>query len=103
MSDEQSSQFYADNEVAGEVSEKDVDLSLAYEIKDKSVPEEAWGHQPVQYFCHTCEHVVATKKAPGKGLKFLCAECNGKQISFGTQRSLRNFFKLNDEGRTKVG
>jgi len=95
-----SSQFYADNERQSEVTERDIDLSIAYEIKSKEVAEEEWEDQKVGFFCHDCHKLVEGQKAK-KGLKFHCKACSGKKISFGTMRSLKNFFHLNDEGVAK--
>ena len=96
----ENNQFYADNENADGVDVSQIDLSLAYEIKSKAVPEEDFESTPVAFFCRDCRKLVDTKKAE-KGLKFVCAECNGKDISFGTRRSLINHFHLNDEGIQK--
>jgi len=96
----ESNQFYADNEKSAEGQEKDVDLSLAYEIKSKSTPEEEWEDQPIVYFCHDCGKRVATKKEANR-IKFTCQECGGGRISFGTERSVEGYFHLNEEGVRK--
>lgn len=96
----ESSQFYADNEKATEVDEAKIDLSIAYELKIKPVPEEEWEDQGVVFFCNDCEQIVAAEKAKNS-VRFSCPDCKGKNISFGTQKSVNNFFRLNESGKRK--
>lgn len=96
----ENNQFYADNENDGGVDIANIDLSIAYEIKSKATSEEDFETAPVAFFCRDCRKIVATKKAE-KGIKFACAECGKKDISFGTRRSLTNHFHLNEEGIQK--
>ncbi len=97
-----SNQFYADNEKKSEIHESEIDLSIAYEIKPNALSEEEWENQNVVFFCHDCGKLVnATSHKTKKGMKFSCSECNGKRISFGTLKSLQNFFHLNDDGVRK--
>ena len=96
----ESNQFYADNENADGVDVSTIDLSIAYEIKDKSIPEDEFESTPVGFFCRDCRKLVETKKSE-KGLRFTCSECGGKNIAFGTTRALTNHFHLNDAGVQK--
>ncbi len=96
----ENNQFYADNENSNGVDVSQIDLSLAYEIKSKAIPEADFESTPVAFFCRDCRKLVATKKTE-KGLKFACTECGGKDIFFGTRRSLINHFHLNEEGAQK--
>lgn len=93
-------QFYADNEKSSEGNEKTIDLSRAYTLKFEPTPESAWTDQSVVFFCNDCGKLVATEKDP-HAIKFSCTECKGRNISFGTERSVNNFFKLNDGGKRK--
>ncbi len=93
-------QFYADNEKNSEVKETDIDLSIAYELKVKSLPEDQWEDQAIVFFCNDCEKIVAAEKNKN-AVKFTCAVCKGKNISFGTQKSVNNFFRLNEGGKRK--
>jgi hypothetical protein len=96
----ENSQFYADNEQSTEGQEKNVDLSLAYEVKPNAVPEDEWEEQEIAFFCHDCGKRVSAKKNPKK-VKFSCQECGGGNISFGTAKSIEGFFHLNAEGVSK--
>ena len=100
MPEEGSNQFYADNEKNSEVDESSIDLSIAYELKVKSVPEDEWEDQGIVFFCNDCEQVVEAEKHKDK-VRFTCPECKGKNISFGTQKSVSNFFRLNESGKRK--
>ncbi len=96
----ENNQFYADNEKGTEGLEKEIDLSLAYEIHPNSVPEEEWEDQKIIFFCHDCGKKVDAEKNK-KGIRFKCSICDGNQISFGTEKSIQNFFHLNEEGVQK--
>lgn len=98
MSD--NTQFYADNETSEEMDVSQLDLSIAYEVKPNMISEEAWENQGIAFFCHDCEKLVSAEKSK-KGVKFTCQECTGKNVAFGTKRSLENFFHLNTEGVAK--
>lgn len=96
----ENNQFYADNEKEGEGIEKSVDLSLAYEIKSNSIPEDDWENQDIVFFCHDCAKRVPAKKNEKK-IKFSCQVCGGENISFGTKKSVEGYFHLNEEGMSK--
>ncbi len=100
MSEDSNRQFYADNERSSEVDESTIDLSIAYELKVKSVPEEEWEDQGIAFFCNDCEKIVEAEKHKDK-VRFTCPDCKGKNISFGTQKSVSNFFRLNESGKRK--
>lgn len=89
-------QFYADNEGDDETPLSEIDLSIAYEIQSKAIPEDAWENQDVVFYCHDCETLVGVKKKEGKGTKFTCQVCNGEHISFGTDRSIRGYFRIGE-------
>ena len=62
-------------------------------VKYRPVSKEEQEDSPVAFYCHDCEKLVEGKRK-GKTLKFTCSECSGERISYGTERSLKNFFKL---------
>jgi DNA-directed RNA polymerase subunit RPC12/RpoP len=91
-------QFYADNESTAEPISSDADLSIAYQLKFDPPSEADWDNQSVVFYCQDCEKLVRADKDQN-ALRFTCTECGGRSISFGTQRSLTNFFHLNEDGR----
>ncbi len=68
----------------------------AQKVAYKPIPEEEWEHQKVVFYCHDCEKIVQGKKL-GKSLKFACAECNGNNVSYGTEKSIKNHFRIQEE------
>lgn len=95
-------QFYADNEKTNEPIKPDADLSIAYQLKYDPPAEADWDNQAVVFFCQDCEKIVRADKEKDS-IRFTCTECGGRNISFGTQRSVSNYFRLNEEGRRSQG
>ena len=97
----ESNQFYADNEKEGDGIEKNIDLSLAYEVKPTKISDDEWEDSRVGFFCHNCEQLVSVKKSE-KRVKFTCGQCGKGDIAFGTIRSLTHHFRLNEQGAAKT-
>jgi hypothetical protein len=93
------SQFYADNE-ADAVAPAEIDLTIAHTIQPNAVSEEEWPDQKIIFFCHDCEKVVDVTKSKKK-IKFICKECGNQNTSFGTEKSVMNFFRINEAGERK--
>lgn len=51
------------------------------------------------YFCKDCEKLVEVK-AVGKKFSYTCAVCNTKNVAFGTEKSLKNFYHIKNPGQT---
>ncbi|QQS59058.1 hypothetical protein IPN35_05745 [Candidatus Peregrinibacteria bacterium] len=93
----ESHQFYADNEKDdANTPLSEIDLSMAYEIKSRAIPEEEWENQEIVFYCHNCETLVSVKKREEKNTKFVCQECDGESISFGTDKSIRGYFRIGE-------
>ena len=92
-------QFYADNEGDDETPLSEIDLSIAYEIQSKAIPEDAWENQDVVFYCHDCETLVGVKKK-GKGTKFTC-QVQWRTYFFGTDRSIRGYFRIGEGKKRK--
>ncbi len=45
------------------------------------------------FYCKDCQEVVKTHKVGSKYV-YKCAKCGTKNVAFGTQKSISNFFKL---------
>lgn len=65
-------------------SEVDVDKKF---IDKEGIPVK------IIYFCKDCEKLVMPKRV-GKKFRFNCTECKGKDVSFGPESSIRNYYKI---------
>lgn len=54
----------------------------------------------IHYYCKDCEKIVDAQKV-GRKYVFRCPICKTKNVAFGTEKSLTNFFHLKDENNTK--
>jgi DNA-directed RNA polymerase subunit RPC12/RpoP len=43
------------------------------------------------YYCKDCKKNVAPKRI-GKKLRFKCSECDSENVSFGTEKSVANYY-----------
>lgn len=60
---------------------------------DKKYIEESGVPTQITYYCKDCKNVVKPKRT-GNKLKFSCTECKGTQVSFGSDESIHNFYKI---------
>lgn len=65
------------------------------------------GDNPIIFYCKDCEEIVDTHKVGGKYV-YKCVKCGTKNVAFGTEKSIRGFFKIVEEkekptGKQKVG
>lgn len=63
--------------------------------------------KPIIFYCKDCEEIVETHKIGGKYV-YKCVKCGTKNVAFGTEKSIRGFFKIVEEkekptGKQKVG
>jgi len=56
-------------------------------IKDTGLPAK------IAYYCRDCKKFVKPKRV-GKKFQFSCAECNHDNVAFGSEQSLRNYYKI---------
>jgi Zn finger protein HypA/HybF involved in hydrogenase expression len=49
---------------------------------------------PVAYYCKDCRRFVAVTEK--RKLKYRCNECKGINVAFGTERSLKNYYKVKE-------
>ena len=48
----------------------------------------------IVFFCHDCKKFVETNRSDPKKMKFTCKLCKGKKISYGTQESMKEFYRF---------
>lgn len=74
----------------------DFDIEDSQRVEFNPVAEEEWENQPIVFYCQDCQKIVKEKQV-GKSLKFVCSECNGDHISYGTEKSIKNYFHISSE------
>jgi hypothetical protein len=65
-------------------------------IKSK---ESAFGEK-IKYYCKDCQKIVDAKQV-GRKYVFRCSICKTKNVAFGTEKSLVNFFHIEEEKEEK--
>ena len=73
-------------------NKKYVDIVRSDIEKDKKFLEDTGLPAKIIYFCRDCNKIVAPKRV-GKKFKFSCTECKGDNVSFGTEKSILNYYK----------
>lgn len=54
----------------------------------------------IKYYCKDCEKFIHGKQV-GRKYVFRCPICNTKNVAFGTEKSLVNFFHLDEKKSEK--
>ena len=52
------------------------------------------------FYCKDCKKVVDAVPV-GRKFAYKCSVCQTKNIAFGSIKSIKNFYRIKDEGRTK--
>ncbi len=47
------------------------------------------------YFCKDCQKIVDAKKEPRRFV-YICGICGTKNVAFGTEKSIRNFYHVEE-------
>lgn len=55
---------------------------------------------PIIFYCKDCEEIVQTERFRGQYV-YKCKKCGTKNVAFGTEKSIRTFFKLDDKPKKK--
>ena len=58
---------------------------------------------PVAFYCKDCEEIVEAKPV-GRKFVYRCAKCNTKNVAFGTENAVKNYYRIKDgkdEGKVK--
>jgi len=51
---------------------------------------------PVVFYCKDCEKLVDTHRV-GKQYVYKCKICGTKNVAFGTEKSIKSFFRIKEE------
>ncbi len=57
--------------------------------------EDVYGNV-IKFYCKDCQKIVDAKQVGRKNV-FRCAICKTKNVAFGTEKSIKNFFHIEDE------
>lgn len=74
----------------------DLNIDEIASVPEHVVPEN-WQDSAVIFFCRECNKVVPVDKIGKKKISFKCKQCGKKDIAFGTERSISNFFHLDEK------
>ncbi len=55
----------------------------------------------VIFYCKDCEEVVDTVRC-GRKFVYKCKKCGTKNVAFGSEKSIRGFFRMEEGGREEV-
>jgi Zn finger protein HypA/HybF involved in hydrogenase expression len=62
-------------------------------IKEKNI----FGEK-IKFFCKDCNKIVEAKRV-GRKYVFRCPICKTKNVAFGTEKSIKNFFHIEEESK----
>lgn len=57
--------------------------------------------KPIIFYCKDCGKVVDTEKV-GKKYVYKCKVCGTKNVAFGTEKSIRSFFRITEEEKKEA-
>ncbi len=57
--------------------------------------EEKKKEEPIIFYCKDCEEIVDTTPV-GRKYVYKCKKCGTKNVAFGTPKSIRGFFRMDD-------
>lgn len=79
-------------ETTGEINyETLLNVTIPRQEQDEKEQEQTAN---IVFYCRDCKELRKTKKKKGKKLRFVCAECGGNSIYFGTEKGIRDFFHI---------
>lgn len=56
--------------------------------------EQLWN--TIVFYCKDCERIVDVDRA-GRKYVYMCGVCHTKNVAFGTEKSIRGYFHVEDE------
>ncbi len=68
-----------------EIIKSEVEINKKF-INEEGIPTK------INYYCRDCKKEIQPKKV-NKKFKFSCSECKGKNVSFGSEKSIGNYYK----------
>ena len=48
----------------------------------------------ITYYCRDCHKLITPKKHKKKAYRFVCSECEGENVAWGTEASINAHFRL---------
>lgn len=70
------------------------------ETKETKVQTQEKNEEKIIFYCKDCEQVVDTEKC-GKKYVYKCKLCGTKNVAFGSTKSIRGFFRLDEKEKMK--
>lgn len=62
--------------------------------------EDKW--EGIVFYCKDCEKVVKVDRASARKYVYKCKECKTKNVAFGTEKSIKSYFRIEDEKEEKA-
>ena len=69
-----------------DIIQSDVEIDKKY-IEETGIPTK------IIYYCQDCKKIIKPKRI-GKKFQFSCTECKGKNVAFGSETSIANYYKI---------
>ena len=60
---------------------------------DKKYIEETGVPTKIIYYCQDCKKIIKPKRI-GKKFRFSCPECKGDNVAFGSEKSIKTYYKI---------
>ena len=55
----------------------------------------------IVFYCKTCEKIIKNPKKMARRYVYICPECKTKNVAFGTDTSIKMFYRIEDEKHTE--
>ncbi len=65
-------------------------------IRPKSKKVDNYLKEPVVFYCKDCEKIVSVRPV-GRKFVYRCGVCNTKNVAFGTEKAIRNYYRLEEK------
>jgi DNA-directed RNA polymerase subunit M/transcription elongation factor TFIIS len=52
--------------------------------------------EPIAFFCKDCNEIVQVRPL-GRKFVYRCSKCGTKNVAFGTEKSIRSFYRIPEE------
>lgn len=62
----------------------------------KAVKKKVEGEDKIVFYCKDCEKIVEAKKEARRYV-YHCNTCETKNVAFGTEKSIKNFYHVKEE------
>ncbi len=65
-------------------------------ILPKSKKVDNYLKEPVVFYCKDCERIVSVRPV-GRKFVYRCGVCNTKNVAFGTEKAIKNYYRIEEE------